>query len=47
VPAASGYEVEHTAPVHLIDRTGRVRVVFGSTFRPAQLTHDIEALLKE
>lgn len=43
---SSAYEVQHTAPVHLIDQRGRVRVVYGSSFRPAQLAHDIEALLK-
>jgi protein SCO1/2 len=42
---ASAYEVDHASPVHLIDRTGLVRVAYGSDFRPAQLAHDIEALL--
>lgn len=37
--------VMHQAPVHLIDQRGRVRVVTGQAFRPAELAHDIEALL--
>jgi protein SCO1/2 len=43
--AGGGYEVDHASPVHLIDRAGRVRVVYGGDFRPAQLVHDIEVLL--
>jgi protein SCO1/2 len=41
------YEVEHAAPVHLIDRAGRIRVAYGSGFRPAELSHDLEILLAE
>ncbi|MFQ5848618.1 MAG: SCO family protein [Candidatus Methylomirabilales bacterium] len=37
-------DVMHQAPVHLIDGEGQVRVVYGSTFRPADLAHDIRAL---
>ncbi|MFQ5881750.1 MAG: SCO family protein [Candidatus Methylomirabilales bacterium] len=37
--------VYHQAPVHLIDQEGKVHVVYGSTFRPAELVHDIEVLL--
>lgn len=43
--ATSGYGIQHLSPVHLIDRNGRVRVAYGSDFRPAELAHDIEALL--
>ncbi len=43
--APATYDVQHLAPVHLIDRDGRVRVAYGSNFRPAELAHDIEALL--
>lgn len=41
----STYEVQHMAPVQLIDPAGKVRVAFGSDFRPAELAHDIETLL--
>jgi len=37
--------VMHQAPVHLIDPQGKIRVVSGQTFRPAELAHDIEVLL--
>jgi protein SCO1 len=43
----SGYEIDHASPLHLIDRAGRVRVVYGGGFRPAQLAHDIEILLDQ
>ena len=42
---AGAYTVGHTAPIHLINKEGRVQVVFGSTFTPAQLASDIQALL--
>ncbi len=42
---ASG-NVEHQAPVHLIDQEGVVRAVSGSSLRPAELAHDIEVLLE-
>jgi len=42
----AGYNVAHSAPVHLIDQRGRVRVVYGSGFGPAELIHDIEILLQ-
>lgn len=45
-PSAAPYTVQHTAPVHLIDQQGKVRVAYGSTFRPAELAHDIEILFK-
>jgi protein SCO1/2 len=38
--------VTHQAPVHLIDQAGRVRAVSGQTVRPAELAHDVEALLR-
>jgi len=37
--------VMHQAPIHLIDPQGKIRVVSGQTFRPAELAHDIEVLL--
>lgn len=40
------YTVQQTAPVHLIDQQGKVRVADGNAFRPAKLAHDIELLLK-
>lgn len=39
------YAVEHGAPVHIIDQKGWGRVVYGSTFLPAELAHDIRLLL--
>jgi protein SCO1/2 len=39
--------VAHQAPVHLIDRQGRIRAVSGQSLRPAELAHDVEALLAE
>lgn len=46
-PAApAAYEVQHSSPVHLIDRKGRIRAVYGSDFRPAELAADIEGLLR-
>ncbi|MFQ5520743.1 MAG: SCO family protein [Candidatus Methylomirabilia bacterium] len=41
------YTVEHTSPVHLIDQRGKIRVVYSSTFRPAELAQDIELLLTQ
>ncbi len=38
-------DVEHMSPVHLIDQTGRVRVVYGNDFQPEALVHDIRVLL--
>lgn len=38
--------VMHQSPLHLIDPQGRIRGVAGQTFRPAELAHDIEALLQ-
>lgn len=37
--------VMHQAPLHIIDPQGKIRVVSGQTFRPAELAHDIEVLL--
>jgi protein SCO1/2 len=45
--SAADHEIQHAAPVHLIDRAGRVRVAYGSTFRPPELAHDVEILLGE
>lgn len=42
---AGAYTVGHAAPIHLINKEGRVQVVFGATFTPAQLANDIQALL--
>ncbi|MDZ4338745.1 MAG: SCO family protein [candidate division NC10 bacterium] len=39
-------EVMHQAPVHLIDRQGKIRVVYGSGVEAADLAHDIRLLLK-
>lgn len=44
--ADEDYTVDHVAPVHLLDRAGRVRVVHGSQFTPAELASDIERLLR-
>lgn len=38
--------VMHSSPVHLIDRQGKIRVVYGSTFEPADLAHDLRELLR-
>jgi len=40
------HTIGHGSPVHIFDRAGRVRVIFDADFQPAQLTHDIEALLE-
>ncbi len=39
-------DVMHQAPVHLINRQGMIRVVYGNSFRPADLAHDITILLR-
>lgn len=39
-------EVMHRSPVHLADRHGKIRVVFGSRFEPSDLAHDIRVLLR-
>ena len=44
--AKPSHTIGHGSPVHVFDRTGRIRVVFDADFQPAQLTHDIEALLE-
>ena len=42
-----GYLVSHTTPVYLIDRAGRLRVLFTDlTLDPAPLVHDIRLLLR-
>ena len=40
------YLVSHSAPVYLIDREGRMRVVFTSPLEPEAIAHDIRLLLK-
>lgn len=47
VAQAAAYGVTHASPLHLIDRAGRIRVVHGSDFRPAELAHDLELLLRQ
>ncbi len=37
--------VMHQAPIHIIDPRGKIRLVSGQDFRPAELAHDIEMLL--
>ena len=39
-------DVMHQAPVHRHNRQGRIRVVYGNSFRPADLAHDITILLR-
>lgn len=46
VSAEEGYLVEHTSPVHLIDRQGWDRVVYGSDFLAEDLAHDARLLLR-
>ena len=43
---AERYLVIHSAPVFLIDREGRRRVVFTSPFDPEEIVQDIRTLLK-
>ena len=44
--SVAGYLVDHSAPVYLIDREGRMRVVFtGLTLDPQPLVDDIRLLL--
>ena len=40
-----GYLVSHSAPIYLIDRNGRMRVLFTLPFEPESLVHDIRLLL--
>jgi protein SCO1/2 len=42
-----GYEVSHSTPVWLIDRSGQVRVEIGAGLDPSELTHDIRLLLQD
>ena len=44
---ANRYMVVHSAPVFLIDREGRRRVVFTPPFEPAEMAQDIRALLSD
>jgi protein SCO1/2 len=43
--AAAHYNVAHSAPVYLIDREGRLSVLFTSPLVPQDLVHDIRLLL--
>jgi cytochrome oxidase Cu insertion factor (SCO1/SenC/PrrC family) len=45
-PAPTAYAIGHGSPVHLLDREGRIRVVFDADFRPAAMAHDLETLLQ-
>jgi protein SCO1/2 len=42
-----GYEVHHSSSVHLIDRQGRLRLLFPFGKPADDLRHDVELLLKE
>ena len=44
---ASRYTVTHQAPVYLIDKQGRVRVLHTLPIDPADVVADIRALLRE
>jgi len=46
-PTSTGGSVAHTTAVYIIDKQGRERVFFGSDFTSAQLTKDLQILLKE
>jgi protein SCO1/2 len=46
-PGHAHYGIGHNSPIHLLDRAGRVRVVFDADFQPAAMAHDIEALLEQ
>jgi protein SCO1 len=45
--AKPSHAIGHGSPVHVFDRAGRIRVVYDADFKPADLTHDIEALLEQ
>ena len=44
---ASRYTVSHQAPVYLIDKQGRIRVLYSLPITPADMVADIRALLRE
>ena len=44
-PVSAGYEITHSAPVYVIDRRGRMRVLFTPPLDPNELVHDIRLLL--
>jgi len=46
-PTSTGGSVAHTTAVYVIDKQGHERVFFGSDFTSAQLTKDLQILLKE
>ena len=43
---AAPYLVDHSAPVYLIDREGRMRIVFTPPLEPQSIVHDIRLLLR-
>ena len=43
----TAYTLSHPAPVYLIDREGRLRVLFTLPFEPDDLVHDVRLLLRE
>ena len=45
--AATTGPVDHTLAIYVIDQQGRERVYFDESFSPAQLTKDLQLLLKE
>lgn len=46
-PTSTGGTVSHTTAVYVIDKQGRERVFFGDDFTSAQLTKDLQILLRE
>ena len=44
-PGRVAYAVGHRSPIHLLDPAGQIRLIFDGDFRPADMAHDIEALL--
>jgi cytochrome oxidase Cu insertion factor (SCO1/SenC/PrrC family) len=46
-PTSTGGTVSHTTAVYIIDKQGRERVFFGDDFTSAQVTRDLQILLKE
>jgi len=41
-----GYDVGHSTPVWLIDKSGQILVLHGQDFLPSELVHDIQILLE-
>jgi protein SCO1/2 len=42
-----GATIDHSLGIYVIDKQGRERAFFDSTFDPAQLTNDLQVLLKQ